>query len=67
VSTVICFEDRCEREEERRARELEERLKQHLEDKLAEMLKALVEQYEIEVTIDIQTGKGVGKWKKKRS
>jgi hypothetical protein len=71
VSTVICFEEagetRCEREEERVRRELEEKLKQHVEAKLAEMLKTLVERYEIEVTVDLQSGKGVGRFRKKPS
>ena len=66
MSSIICFEVEgqivCEREEDRRARELEERLKQHIEAKLKE----LVEQYEIEVTLDPQTLKGVGRWRKKR-
>jgi ribosome-associated translation inhibitor RaiA len=70
VSTIVCFEEagevRCEREEERRARELEEKLKQHVETKLTELLQTLVEQYEMEVTVDIQSGKGVGRWRKKR-
>ena len=67
MSTVICFEEageiKCEREEERWARELEERLRKHIEDKLKE----LIEQYEIEITINVEEGKGVGKWRKKRS
>jgi hypothetical protein len=67
----VCFEEkgeiRCEREEERRARELEEKLKQRVEAKLEEMLKTLVERYEIEVTVDLQSGKGVGRFKKKPS
>jgi hypothetical protein len=66
----VCWEEagetRCEREEERRARELEEKLKQHAEAKLVEMLKALVEQYEIEVTLDPSTLKGVGRWRRKQ-
>jgi hypothetical protein len=70
VSTIVCFEVegelRCEREEERARRELEERLKQHMEAKLTELLQTLVEQYEMEVTVDIQSGKGVGRWRKKR-
>lgn len=53
---------RCEGEEERRARELEERLKQYIENKLKELL----EQYEIEITVNVAEGKGVGKWRKKR-
>jgi hypothetical protein len=71
VSTIICFEVngeiKCESEEERRARELEEKLKQHVEAKLAELLKTLVEQYEIEVSLDPSTLKGVGRWRKKQS
>jgi hypothetical protein len=70
MSTIICFEEagvvKCEREEERARRELEERLKKHVEAKLVELLKTLVEQYEIEVTIDIQNGKGVGRYRVKR-
>jgi sensor domain CHASE-containing protein len=66
VSSIICFEEagelRCEREEERRARELEEKLRKHIEDKLKE----LIEQYEIEITVNVQEGKGVGKWRKKQ-
>jgi 5-carboxymethyl-2-hydroxymuconate isomerase len=66
VSTVICFEEagelRCEREEERARRELEEKLTKHIEDKL----KQLIEQYEIEITVNVQEGKGVGKWRKKQ-
>jgi sensor domain CHASE-containing protein len=62
----VCFEVegeiKCESEEELRFRELEERLRKHIENKLKE----LVEQYEIEVTIDVKEGKGVGKWRKKR-
>lgn len=69
MSTVICFEEagevRCEREEDMARRELEKRLKQHVEAKLAELLKTLVEQYEIEVTLDPQTLKGVGRLRKK--
>jgi hypothetical protein len=45
----------------------EERLKKYMEAKLEELLKALVEQYEIEVTLDPQTLKGVGRWKRKKS
>jgi hypothetical protein len=71
VSMIVCFEEggevRCEREEERARRELEERLKRHVETKLVELLKSLVEQYEIEVTVDIQSGKGVGRWRRKQS
>jgi hypothetical protein len=66
----VCWEDngeiKCEREEDRRARELEERLKQHMEAKLFELLKALVEQYEIDVSLDPTSGKGVGRWKRKQ-
>jgi predicted transcriptional regulator len=67
VSTIVCFEDRCESEEERRARELEEKLKQHMEAKLVELLQRLTQEYEIEVTIDVKEGKGVGRWRVKRS
>ena len=71
MSTIICFEVEgqvvCEREEDRRARELEEKLKQHIEAKLEELLKALVEQYELEITIDIKSGRGVARWRRKRS
>jgi ribosome-associated translation inhibitor RaiA len=70
VSSVICFEEagevRCEREEERVRRELEEKLKQHVEAKLAELLQRLTQEYEIEVTVDIQTGRGVGRWRRKQ-
>jgi Ni,Fe-hydrogenase maturation factor len=70
VSSIICWEEagevRCEREEDVKRRELEERLKQHLEAKLSEMLKTLVEQYEIEITVNVAEGKGVGRWRKKR-
>ena len=70
MSSIICFEVngeiRCEREEDWRARELEEKLKQHVEAKLAELLGKLTQEYEIEVTVDITTGKGVGRWKKKQ-
>lgn len=66
MSTIICFEDRCEREEERARRELEEKLKQHIETKLAELLSKLTQEYEIEVTVDIQSGKGVGRWRRKQ-
>lgn len=66
MSSFICFETeeglRCEREEERARRELEEKLKQHLEAKLKE----LIEQYEMEITVNVQEGKGVGKWRKKQ-
>jgi hypothetical protein len=66
LSTIVCFEVegelRCESEEERARRELEERLKQHVEA----LLKTLVEQYEIEVTLDPSTLRGVGRWRKKR-
>ena len=66
MSTIVCFELkgelRCEREEERARRELEERLRKHIENKLKELL----EQYEIEITVNVQEGKGVGKWRKKR-
>jgi cobalamin biosynthesis protein CbiD len=62
----VCFEEagelKCEREEKVGLREIEERLRKYIEDKLKE----LVEQYEIEVTIDVKEGKGVGKWRKKR-
>jgi hypothetical protein len=65
VSSIICWEEageiKCESEEERRARELEEKLKQHIEVKLKE----LFEQYELEVTIDVKTGRGVGRWRRK--
>jgi hypothetical protein len=71
VSSIICFEEagelRCEREEELRFRELEEKLKQHVETKLLELLKTLIEQYEMEITVNIESGKGVGKWKRKQS
>jgi phosphotransferase system HPr-like phosphotransfer protein len=70
MSSIICWEEagevRCEGEEERRARELEEKLKQHLEAKLAEMLKTLVEQYEVEITVNVAEGKGVGRWRRKQ-
>jgi sensor domain CHASE-containing protein len=66
LSSIICVEEqgelRCEREEERARRELEERIKQHLEAKLKE----LIEQYEIEITVNVQEDKGVGKWRKKQ-
>jgi len=71
VSSIICFEVEgqivCEREEDRRARELEEKLKQHLGSKLLELLKTLIEQYELEITVNIESGKGVGRWKRKQS
>jgi cell shape-determining protein MreC len=70
VSTIVCWEEagvvKCEREEERARRELEEKLKQHVETKLAELLQRLVQEYEMEVTIDVKEGKGVGRWRKKR-
>jgi hypothetical protein len=70
VSTIMCFEEagevRCEREEERRARELEERLKQHVELKLVELLSKLTQKYEIEVTLDPSTLRGVGRWRRKQ-
>jgi len=70
LSTITCWEEtgeiKCEREEDRRARELEERLKQYINAKLEELLKALVEQYEVEITINVADGKGVGRWKKKQ-
>jgi len=70
MSTIICWEEagevKCEREEDRRARELEERLKQHIEAKLEGLLKALVEQYEMEIRVNVAEGKGVGKWKRKQ-
>ena len=66
MSTIICWEEageiKCEREEDRARRELEERLKQHIEAKLKELL----EQHEVEITFDITTGKGVGKWRRKQ-
>jgi hypothetical protein len=69
LSTIICFEvegeTRCESEEERARRELEERLKQ-LEDKLSELLTKLTQEYEVEITLDSASGKGVGKWRKKQ-
>ena len=71
MSTIICFEVegelKCEREEDLKMKGLEERLKQHFETKLLELLKALVEQYEIEITVNIESGKGVGKWRRKQS
>ena len=70
MSTVICFEEageiKCEREEERWARELEERLRKHIEDKLSELLTKFTEEYEIEVSLDPNTLKGAGKWRKKQ-
>jgi cell shape-determining protein MreC len=70
LSSIVCFEEagvvKCEREEERARRELEEKLKQHVETKLAELLQRLVQEYEMEVTIDVKEGKGVGRWRKKR-
>jgi len=70
MSTIICWEEageiKCEREEDRRARELEERLKQHVETKLLELLSKLTQEYEIEVSLDPSTLKGVGRWRKKR-
>jgi hypothetical protein len=65
LSSIVCFEDRCESEEERRARELEVKLKQHVEAKLEELLKTLVERYEIEVTVDLRSGRGVARWRRK--
>jgi hypothetical protein len=66
----VCFEVegelRCESEEERARRELEEKLKQHIETKLVELLQRLIQEYEIEVTIDIKEGKGVGRWRRKQ-
>jgi sensor domain CHASE-containing protein len=66
LSSIICFEEagklRCESEEERARRELEEKLRKHIEAKLKE----LIEQYEIEITVNVQEGKGVGKWRKKQ-
>jgi 5-carboxymethyl-2-hydroxymuconate isomerase len=66
LSTVICFEEagelRCEREEDRARRELEERIMKHIEAKLKE----LIEQHELEITVNVQEGKGVGKWRKKQ-
>ena len=66
MSTIICFEVEgqivCEREEDRARRELEERLRKYIEDKLKELL----EQHEVEITFDITTGKGVGKWRRKQ-
>jgi N-acetylglutamate synthase/N-acetylornithine aminotransferase len=66
VSSIACWEEKgevkCEREEDLKRRELEEKIKHYIEDKLKE----LVEQYEIEVTVDLQSGRGVGRWRKKR-
>jgi ribosome-associated translation inhibitor RaiA len=70
LSSIVCWEEagkiRCEGEEERRARELEEKLKQYVETKLAELLSKLTQEYEIEVTIDVKEGKGVGRWRRKQ-
>jgi hypothetical protein len=70
LSSIICWEEegltKCGSEEDLKIKELEERLKQHLEAKLSEMLKTLVEQYEIEITVNVAEGKGVGRWRKKR-
>jgi hypothetical protein len=70
VSTIVCFEEagelKCEREEERARRELEEKLKQHVEAKLVELLQRLTQEYEIEVTIDPASFRGVGRWRRKQ-
>jgi len=70
LSMITCWEEageiKCEREEDRRARELEERLKQHIESKLLELLSKLTQEYEIEVSLDPSTLKGVGRWKRKQ-
>jgi hypothetical protein len=65
LSSIVCFEDRCEREEDLKRRELEERLKQHIEQRLQELLQRLTQEYEIEVSLDPSTLKGVGRWKRK--
>jgi CTP-dependent riboflavin kinase len=70
VSFIICWEEagetKCEREEERRVREIEERLKQYLEAKLAELLSKLTQEHEIEITVNVAEGKGVGRWRRKQ-
>ena len=70
MSMITCWEEageiKCEREEDRRARELEERLKQHIESKLLELLSKLTQEYEIDVSLDPSTLKGVGRWKRKQ-
>jgi len=71
LGSIVCWyeadEVRCEGEEERRARELEERIKQHVEAKIQELLQKLVQEYEIEVSLDPNTMKGVGRWRRKQS
>ena len=72
MSTSICWEEageiKCEMEEDRRARELEEKLKQHIEERIKHIeakLEELLEQYELEIAIDVKTWKGVGRWRRK--
>jgi len=60
---LVCFkeDDRevCLDEEELR----EKRIKEYIDSRIQELLT----QYDIEISIDQASGKGVGKWKKKQS
>jgi hypothetical protein len=66
--SIVCWRESEERivcvdKEEAR----DKALKEYIDSKLQEMLQMLAQQYEIEVTLDPSTLKGVGRWRKKQS
>lgn len=66
--SIVCWRESEERivcvdKEEAR----DKALKEYIDSKLQEMLQILTQQYELEVTLDPTTLKGVGRWRKKQS
>jgi hypothetical protein len=61
MSYVVCREEKGELY----CIDAEDVLKEYIASKLKELLRELVEQYEIEITLEIKTGKGVAKFRKK--
>jgi len=66
--SIVCWRESEERivcvdKEEAR----DKALKEYIDSKLQEMLQILTQQYEVEVSLDPTTLKGVGRWKRKQS
>jgi hypothetical protein len=69
MSSVVCFEREgevvCRSDREIEREQLEARIREHLEAKLMEAISRLTQEYEIEITVDLKTGKAKGVFKRR--